>query len=146
MRVPAELRAFHGAVMRQVMSGLSAEIQEKELTPAQISTLFRLRQAGRLTVSDIGAQLGLASGTTSHLVDRLVNRGMVLRVDSVIDRRRKDVSLSPDGTAFLRTFDAWLDRSLADLLRPVPAVAVEELAAVLSSVLPHLTHPEQGGR
>ena len=142
MSVPAEVRAFHGAVMRQVMSGLSAEIQEKELTPAQISTLFRLRVAGRLSVSDIGAQLGLASGTTSHLVDRLVTRGMVRRVDSVIDRRRKDVSLTPDGDAFLVTFDDWLDQSLTDLLRPVPAVAVQELAAVLSKVLPHLTYPE----
>ncbi len=136
--VPPEVRAFHGAVMREVMSGLSVLTQRHELTPAQISAMFRVRSAGSLTLSQIGAELGLTSGTTSHLVDRLVRRDLLVRTEADPDRRHRHVRLTPAGVAFLAEFDRWLDDALARLLRPVPADEVRDLTEVLGRLLRHL--------
>lgn len=142
MELPVEVRIFHGVVMREVMGRLSATIQQHHLTPAQVSALFRIRLAGSMTVSAIGAELGLTSGPTSHLVELLVRRGLVRRVEDTGDRRRRHVELTPDGATFLDNFDSGLDRALAALLAPVPAPAVADLAAALRAVLPHLQGPD----
>ena len=136
--VPVEVRAFHGAVMREVMGGLSALTQRNELTPAQISALFRVRAAGSLTLSEIGTGLGLTSGTTSHLVDRLVRRGLLVRTESVPDRRHRHVALTPDGVEFLEVVERGLGEGLARLLRPVPDGVLRELSVVLRRVLDHV--------
>lgn len=68
--VPGEVRAFHARLMGRLMSDLSALIQAHDLTPAQISTLFQLRNQDR-TVTQLGSELGLTAPTASHILDRL---------------------------------------------------------------------------
>jgi DNA-binding MarR family transcriptional regulator len=124
--------------MRQVMADLSATIQQHDLTPAQLSTLFRLRAQGTLGVSMIANQLGLSSGTASHLVERLIGRALVVRTEHPTDRRGREISLSPDGQAFLEHFDAQLDTALGKLTHGVPDALLERLTGVLDEVLPYL--------
>jgi len=135
--VPGEVQAFHARVMSRLMADLAGLIQSYDLTPAQISTLFRLRQQD-LTVTLISAQLGLTAPTASHLVDRLTARGLVERHLSPQDARRREVSLTAAGRQFLAAFDAGLTASLDHLLTPVPAEDLDRLARALRSVLPHL--------
>ena len=135
------LHSFHAAVMRQIIGDLSVTIQQYDLTPAQLSTLFRLRGQGALGVSAISEQLGLSSGTTSHLVERLVQRELVVRTEHPLDRRGREISLSPTGQAFLTAFDAELNASLEQLVSQVPADLLERLTDALSDVLPHLSQP-----
>lgn len=135
------LHSFHAAVMRQIIGDLSVTIQQYDLTPAQLSTLFRLRGQGALRVSDIAARLGLSSGTTSHLVERLVQRELVVRTEHSLDRRGREISLSPTGQEFLEAFDAELNDSLGRLVSQVPPDVLERLTDVLREVLPHLSQP-----
>ncbi len=135
------LHSFHAAVMRQIIGDLSVTIQQYDLTPAQLSTLFRLRSQGALGVTAISEQLGLSSGTTSHLVERLVQRELVMRTEHPLDRRGREISLSPTGQEFLTAFDTELNRSLEQLVRQVPPDLLERLTEVLREVLPHLTQP-----
>jgi DNA-binding MarR family transcriptional regulator len=132
------LHKFHAAVMRQVIGDLSATIQQHDLTPAQLSTLFRLRGQGALGVSAIASQLGLSSGTTSHLVERLVQRELVVRTEHPSDRRGREISLAPNGHDFLEAFDAELNAALGRLMRDVPTALMERLTALLSEILPYL--------
>ena len=135
--VPGEVQAFHARVMSRLMADLAGLIQTYDLTPAQISTLFRLRQQD-LTVTLISAQLGLTAPTASHLVDRLTTRGLVERHPSLQDARRREVSLTAAGREFLAAFDAGLTASLDHLLAAVPATDLDRLARALRAVLPHL--------
>ncbi len=135
------LHSFHAAVMRQIISDLSVTIQQYDLTPAQLSSLFRLRGQGALGVSVISEQLGLSSGTTSHLIERLVQRELVIRTEHPLDRRGREISLSPTGQDFLAAFDAELNNSLERLVSQVPTDLLERLTDVLLEVLPHLTQP-----
>src|SRR5258708_31455704 len=62
---------------------------------------FRILEAlankGLLPVSRIGPRGHLPPGSTSTPVDRLVDRGVVSRVESPEDRRVRIVSLTPKG-------------------------------------------------
>ncbi len=135
--VPGEVQAFHARVMSRLMADLSGLIQTHDLTPAQISTLFRLRRQS-LTVTQVGSELGLTAPTASHLVDRLTARGLVERRLSSDDARRRDVSLTTAGQEFLAAFDAGLTGSLSRLLADVPEADLDRLATALRAVLTRL--------
>ena len=145
--VPGEVHAFHARVMSQLMADLSGLIQTHDLTPAQISTMFRIRRQP-LAVTEVADALGLTTPTASHLVDRLADRGLAQRRPSPQDGRRRDVVLTDTGAQFLDTFDAGLAESLDRLLAPVPRADLDLLARGLRAVLTHLddavlppTHP-----
>ena len=132
--IPREVQAFHARVMSRLMADLSGLIQTHDLTPAQISTLFRLRRQD-LTVTQVGTELGLTPPTASHLVDRLEARGLVERHHSPDDARRRDVRLTAGGEDFLAAFDTGLAASLERLLAGVPATDLDRLATALRAVL-----------
>ena len=64
-------------------------------------TDFRILEAllniGPLPVNTIGPKVFLTPGSISTAVDRLVERGLVSRVESPADRRVRVVSLTPKG-------------------------------------------------
>jgi len=135
--VPGEVHAFHARVMSQLMADLSGLIQTHDLTPAQISTMFRIRRQP-LAVTEVADALGLTTPTASHLVDRLTERGLVQRHHSPQDGRRRDVVLTDAGARFLGAFDTGLAASLDRLLAPVPRTDLDQLATALRAVLSHL--------
>ena len=65
-----------------------------DVTMAQLKTLFVLfmeawsEADGGLRVSDIAGRLGVTAATTSTLLDRLVERGLVERREDPLDRRQ----------------------------------------------------------
>jgi DNA-binding MarR family transcriptional regulator len=135
---PREVLAFHAQVMSRLMADLSGLIAQHDLTPAQISTLFRLRRAGSMSVTEVAAALGLSPATSSHLVDRLSDRGLVQRRTPAQDARRRTVTLTDQGQEFLDSFDAGLATSLERLLEPVPRHDLVALGTALRAVLASL--------
>jgi DNA-binding MarR family transcriptional regulator len=67
---------------------------------------------GRLNMSELAGQLGLTSGGTTRLVDRVVAAGLVERESCPNDRRVQWVVLSPAGE---RKLDDALEVHLQDL-------------------------------
>jgi DNA-binding MarR family transcriptional regulator len=83
---------------------------------------------GRLTMSELAEQLGLTSGGTTRLVDRVVGAGLVERVSCPSDRRVQWVVLSPAGE---RKLDEALPVHLRDLQREVfDRLDADEVAAL----------------
>lgn len=70
---------------------------EANITMPQIVALHILRRGGPRSVGTIGAALSLSASATSHLIDRLFERGLVSRVEDPADRRQKLISLTPAG-------------------------------------------------
>jgi DNA-binding MarR family transcriptional regulator len=75
---------------------------------------------GRLTMSDLALQLGLTSGGTTRLVDRVVNAGLVARAACPDDRRVQWVVLTDAG-------DRKLDEALAVHLQDLQHEVVDRL-------------------
>lgn len=70
---------------------------ELDLSTAQLKTLMTLYDAGALPIGQIAEALGIGQPTASHLVDRLVQSGFVVRTEDPVDRRRTLAELSSEG-------------------------------------------------
>lgn len=72
-----------------------------EVTSTQFAILARLAERGALSQNHLGRLVGMDAATTKGVVDRLRTRGFVATMQSTTDRRRLEVSLTPEGRAFV---------------------------------------------
>jgi len=75
----------------------TAGIEETGLGLSDFGVLEVLLHKGPLPVNTIGPIVGLTPGSISIAVDRLVEKGLVSRVESTEDRRVRIVALTPRG-------------------------------------------------
>ena len=76
---------------------LYAGLAETGIDDTDFRILEALLNKGPLPVNTIGPKVFLTPGSISTAVDRLVERGLVIRVESPKDRRVRVVSLTPKG-------------------------------------------------
>lgn len=102
-------------------------IKASGLSMPQFFLLMHLHRREQCGISDLSEQMDVTAAATSQLVDKLVQAGLLVRVEDPNDRRAKQVSLSPEGKALVEKGIAertrWVDE-LAD------ALSVEEKAKV----------------
>src|SRR6201982_3299024 len=88
-------------VMIKAMSALTrygkAAIEDTGLGESDFRVLEVLLHKGPLPVNTIGPIVDLTPGSISVAVDRLVDKGLVSRVESAEDRRVRTVALTPRG-------------------------------------------------
>ena len=72
------------------------------LTQKQCAVLELIAANPQVSQIDMAAALGMDRATMMALVDRLDDRGLVLRTASARDRRRQELSLTGGGKALLR--------------------------------------------
>jgi MarR family transcriptional regulator, 2-MHQ and catechol-resistance regulon repressor len=85
-------KAFHAAAKY-----LYAGLEEAGIDDTDFRILEVLLNKGPLPVNTIGPKVNLTPGSISTAVDRLVERGLVSRVESPEDRRVRLVSLTVKG-------------------------------------------------
>jgi len=76
---------------------LYAGLEETGIDDTDFRILEALLNKGPLPVNTIGPKVFLTPGSISTAVDRLVERGLVIRAESPEDRRVRMVSLTPKG-------------------------------------------------
>src|SRR6201988_5533497 len=91
-------KAFHAAAKY-----LYAGLEETGIDDTDFRILEALLNKGPLPVNTIGPKVYLTPGSISVAIDRLLDRGLVSRVESTQDRRVRDVSLTPKGKELIRT-------------------------------------------
>jgi len=97
---------------------LYAGLAEAGIDDTDFRILEALLNKGPLPVNTIGPKVYLTPGSISTAVDRLVERGLVSRVESLEDRRVRVVSLTAKGKALIapvfRKHAAEIKRIFAD--------------------------------
>ena len=83
--------------MRALTRYAAAGIEETGLGLSDFGVLEVLLHKGPLPVNTIGLIVDLTAGSISIAVDRLVEKGLVSRVESAEDRRVRIVALTPRG-------------------------------------------------
>ena len=83
--------------MRALTRYAAAGIEETGLGLSDFGVLEVLLHKGPLPVNTIGPIVDLTAGSISIAVDRLVEKGLVSRVESAEDRRVRIVALTPRG-------------------------------------------------
>jgi DNA-binding MarR family transcriptional regulator len=111
------------------------------LTTSQLLVLELLAGSGELTVGSIAREVGLAQGTVTSLIDRLVDRELLCRRRANSDRRQVKVVISDAGRALLAAAPTPLQTRF---LEGFSSLAEWEQTAILSSLqrLAHLMGAE----
>src|ERR1700752_2551612 len=127
------IRGFQGTdhvwlVMMKAMRALTkyaaAGIEETGLGRSDFGVLEGLPHKGPLPVNTIGPIVDLTAGSISIAVDRLVEKGLVSRVESIEDRRVRIVALTPRGKALI---DSAFRKHSGQMRRVFSDLSLEEL-------------------
>ena len=86
---------------RKDFSTLISSIKEEGLSMSQVNTLFHLKYKGPGTVSGIAEKLGVTNAATSQMLEGLVSREFVSRIEDPDDRRVKKITVTDKGLKFL---------------------------------------------
>jgi MarR family transcriptional regulator, 2-MHQ and catechol-resistance regulon repressor len=96
-RDPVHCWLILGKAFQAAAKYLYAGLEETGIDDTDFRILEVLLNKGPLPVNTIGPKVFLTPGSISTAVDRLVERGLVSRVESSEDRRIRVVSLTPKG-------------------------------------------------
>ncbi|MDZ7799306.1 MAG: MarR family transcriptional regulator [Trueperaceae bacterium] len=113
-------------------------LHENGLSLPQMATLHHLHATGPAPVSDLSRHLNLSLTATSHLVQRLVSKGLVTRSEDPRDRRRKRIALDEAGRALVALSHARAAAALEEMLAGVRPARREALERAVSDVLADL--------
>ncbi|MCC6915192.1 MAG: MarR family transcriptional regulator [Rhodospirillaceae bacterium] len=138
-RTDAALRAI-----RRVLR--ASEMSEKQLagatglTPSQLVVLQEVVRPGESTAGAISSALQFSQATVTNLVDRLVERGFVVREKRDQDRRQVWVAITPAGKSALSSApDTMQDRfrnrfeELSDWEQAMIVAMLERLTSLLDA-------------
>jgi len=121
--------------MREVIAYLHRRspppLDALDLSMAQLKVLFTVSCRGPLTISEVAERLGISLPTASHLVDRVVQLGLVARREDERDRRRTLVELTEHGEALLRQLRQGNEQPWRELLCEL---SPDDLEALLRGV------------
>ncbi|MHC4600759.1 MAG: MarR family winged helix-turn-helix transcriptional regulator [Planctomycetota bacterium] len=100
---------------------LSFSDSDPDLTRAQMATVVQIGREGETTMGSLAEGLGIAPGSLTGVVDRLIEKDLVKRERDQTDRRRVVVALSPEGKKVFSRFQERTSRfadTLFSLLDP----------------------------
>src|SRR6266403_3106286 len=103
-------------------------------TRAQWIELFRLRQQEGLSQVDLADVLELQPISLVRLLDRLVEHGLLERRHDPRDRRANRLFLTASGRQLVDDLDSLRDAIATDVLRDIPANAIETSLKTLSDI------------
>ena len=103
-------------------------------TRAQWIVLFRLREQEGLSQVDLADVLELQPISLVRLLDRLVEHGLVERRSDPRDRRANRLFLTANGRQLADDLDSLRDAIAIDVLRDVPAAAIETSLKTLRDI------------
>jgi DNA-binding MarR family transcriptional regulator len=97
----ARFRLAYWRAFREVDSLRVRQWERSRVTVPQLRVLYFLRRHPGATTGELARHLGITVSTTSGLVIKLVDRGLVVRGRGADDRRREPLELSEAGSALL---------------------------------------------
>src|SRR5580693_7329259 len=117
-RGPVHCWLVWGKALHAAAKYLYAGLEETGIDDTDFRILEVLLNKGPLPVNTIGPKVHLTPGSISTAVDRLVERGLVSRVESPEDRRVRVISLTSKGkgliTPVFRKHSAKIRKVFAD--------------------------------
>lgn len=152
--LPAIDERFQAAYWRAVRELDTVRLLQWErfhLTLPQLRILFQVQRSPGITTGQLSRAMGITVSTTSGLVAKLADAGLVVRGQGVEDRRQIPLELTDAGraqagdlTEFARPFLGRLAGALGDELEAVIA-ALDRLAEAAAEVRQAEDGQKEGG-
>jgi len=141
-------RRAYWQVVRELDTERLRQWERSQLTLPQLRVLFQVRRSPGVTTGELARTLGITVSTTSGLVTKLADRGLIERHAGTSDRRQAPLYLSEQATVLVGEIsEAWrpfLDAVAAELGPSLESMtaALERLGAAASGV--HSRNPWTG--
>lgn len=105
-----------------------------DLSMAQFNLLMAVQTHGAVTGGELAAQLGVSPPSVSAMVERLVDRGLLIRERSKADRRKVVLRISPDEALHFARIEEQILASFVDLVEEVGEETACKWVEVLGQV------------
>jgi DNA-binding MarR family transcriptional regulator len=132
------LSMFMTEILRCDTADMLRLLKREDLSMPRIAALNVVERQGAASISEICANLNLSLGNTSMLIDKLVCRGFVTRVEDVSDRRHKLVRLTEKGQALIQELRAARVNSVVQRMLLLPPDLLNRVIDVLRDVTEQL--------
>lgn len=96
-------RSIHRKLIKTVVTSF-----KEDIAPPHFQIMKVLQDTGTLHVAEIGERLHIARPQMTHLIDRLVELGIVERETNSEDRRMLNIKLSGKGKTILKEHDRYV--------------------------------------
>jgi len=106
-----------------------------DLTMQQVRVLGCVVKEPGLSGHELGERLGVSAPTASGLVDRLVDKHLIMRVDDPGDRRVRRLHPTADGLSVVREMDSLFGRAMGAVIAHLSLADLELMAASTRAML-----------
>ena len=113
---------------------MSERLVRLGVSMAQFHILVTLQRSGVMTMSRLADLLGVSQSNASGLIDRLEERGFVVRTRVAEDRRIVLVTVTEAGTKLIQENDALSDELLRDVLARLDRAELPAIARATAEV------------
>lgn len=115
------LREWSQIFMSRSGHDFKSFMHQTGLSFSQVNVLMYLYHGGKGGISDLGERMGISNAASSQVIDRMVNQGLIYRLEDPNDRRAKQLTITSEGRLLIeKGFEArqkWLS-GLVDSLSP----------------------------
>jgi DNA-binding MarR family transcriptional regulator len=140
------LQEWVGVAMRRSTVDMMQAMKESGLSMPQLSSLIGLYYRKMCGVSDLGSLLGVTNAAASQMVERLVQLGLLDRTEDPLDRRGKNITLTPKGQELIhKNLDArrkWME-DLTTALTPEEQQSIITALKLLTHAARTLEHQQE---
>jgi DNA-binding MarR family transcriptional regulator len=127
----ASARVFARSVRDVVEEELMREMAGKQISFAQMRLLFLISHAEAPTIGDVGVFLRISKAGASKIVEQLVRRRLIERVEIEGDRRSRKLYLTEAGRQLMRDYERARDNWTAKILGEYPEEEMQHTAETL---------------
>ena len=126
--------AFSSRIVRSKFTKVALANIEVSLTPLHFEIMFLLKEEGSLPVAAVGKRLVLAKAHMTQLVDKLVEKEIVIREADPYDRRVTRISITEKGKETLGEIHESVSGALTKALSSLSENDLKELSTSLSKI------------
>ncbi|MGE5550273.1 MAG: MarR family winged helix-turn-helix transcriptional regulator [Bacteroidota bacterium] len=119
---------------------MAASPQRYSLSPVQFFALRFIALHDQPNLGAIAEALAVSNAAATKLVDRLVKKDLVARVEGAVDRRERRLTLTGKGMSILKAVTEMGDRRLDQILGSLSAADLEMLCRGIKAFLAAAFH------
>jgi DNA-binding MarR family transcriptional regulator len=108
--------------------------QLRDLSVTQLHAIMKIKHNGQLTMTKLADLMGVSPPSASAMVDRLVERGLLVREHSTEDRRKVVVRISPSAIENSQEVENTLQAFFVSLVEKIGSETAQQWCDVLAKV------------
>jgi len=127
--------AMEGVIDRDVRLSKEEVDAMLDFSPPEMRSLMWLGRRGKSVMTDFANGIGVPLSTATRIVNRLVKKGLAVRVRSEKDRRIVEVDMSPIGYEYKARFYEMRLKATQKILAPLNDEERETLLRLMEKAL-----------